>query len=474
MRRAAAAAALSTLFGLTLLAPPTGPAAARADVIYLKDGTKIEGEILRKEDAGWVIKTPDGKVTTVESRKVRSFEAKRGNGAEEGLQRLVSLRRSVESQTDIPKVLARYRKFVEQHVGTPVADEAAKDIAVWEERLAKGMVKLGDRWIDEAEQEAAAAKAAEQAVAARRLLLQGRTKDARAAIDSALAEYPQNAAALYLRGVALYRQQDVPAARKAFEAVLELVPDHAASLNNLGVILWSNKQMPAAINAYGQAMNADPGTRAILDNVAEALNGLPESQRDNDATEKVVLMFNAQDMALQGRMKKRGLFRWGSTWVKEDELEQLEAAEAKIEDRLDALEEEYQQAKERVGQIEQDIADTERSIRRIEASSYGRDQGTGRATRFAYPRLYYDLRRDLENLHDERGAEKEKLARLRKRAKIVQQEIAVPRYTGTQQIIGVEGAPGLPALTADELQPDPNAEPAPQPGAAPEAAVPQD
>lgn len=476
MRRAA----WLTVCGLTLVALSSAPRVAHADVIYLKDGTKLEGEIVEKTDAGWVIKSADGKITKVQSSKVRSFEAKRGNGGGEPMQRLVSLRRSVEGQTDIPRILARYRKFVEQHVGTPIADEAAKDIAMWEGRLAKGMVKRGDKWVDKAEQDAIAARGVEQAIAARRLLLQGRTKDALAAIDSALAEYPQNAAALYLRGVALFRQQEVPAARKAFDAVLDLVPDHGPSLNNLAVILWSNKQYPAAINHYGQAMNAAPGTRAILDNVAEALNALPESQRDNDATEKVVLMFNAQDMALQGRMKKRGLFRWGSTWVEKDDLEELQSQADEIEDKLDALEDEYQQVMERIEQIEQDITDTERSIRRIEASSYGRDRNTGRATRFAYPRLYYDLRRDLENLHDERGAEKEKLERLRKKARQVQQSIATPQYAGVQQIIGVEGAPGLPPITADDIQADPNAEPdeapdeAPPDRAEPEAAAPRD
>lgn len=468
MRRAAA---LLALCGMTFLAPP---GLALGDVIFLKDGTKVEGEIVEKTDAGWKIKSADGTVTTVERSKVRSFVAKRGGEGDEPAQRLASLRRSVEAQTDIPRILARYRKFVEQYVGTPIAEEAARDIATWEERLAKKMVKLGDRWVDQAEQEALLAKGTEQAIAARRLLLQGRLKDGLADIDSALAEYPQNAAALYLRGVALYRQDQAPAARKAFDAVLKLVPDHGPSLNNLAVILWSSKQLPGAINHYGQAMSASPGTRAILDNVAEALNGLPESQRDNDATEKVVLMFNAQDMALQARMKKRGLFRWGSTWVEQEELKELEAAEEEIEDKLDALEEDYQQVQERIEQIEQDITDTERSIRRIEASSYGRDRATGRATRYAYPRLYYDLKRDLENLHDERGSEKEKIERLRKKARQVQQDIAVPRYTGVQQIIGVEAAPGLPPLTAEDLEGDPNAIPDGGKPIQPEAAVPKD
>ena len=464
MRRAA----LLTLCGLTLLAPG-GPTSVRGDVIYLKDGTKVEGEIVRKTEAGWDVKGADGTVTTVPSGQVRSFEAKRGDARDEPADRLASLRRSAEGQSDIPKILERYRKFIEQYVGTPVAEEAKRDVQQWEERLAKGMVKLGDRWVSKEEQASLQAKGVEQALEARRLLLQGRVKDATAAIDAALADYPQNPAALYLRGVALYRQEQAAGARKAFEAVSKLSPNHAPTLNNLAVIHWASKQLPAALNFYGLAMNASPETRAILDNVAEALNDLPEAQRKNAATEKVVLMFNAQDMTLQARMKKRGMFRWGSTWVEERELEKLESEEEQIEDKLHVLEDEFEQVKERIDQIGRDIGDTERSIRRIEASSYGRDR-SGRPVRVAYPRLYYDLKRDLENLHDERGAEKLKLERLRKKARQVQQEVSVPRYTGVQQIIGVEGTPDLPPLTQSDLddaprpaEPAPEGEPGPEP-----------
>ena len=73
----------------------------------------------------------------------------------------------------------------------------------------------------------------------------------------------------------------------------------------------------------------------------------------------------------------------------------------------------------------------------------------------SYPRLYYDLKRDLEQLYGERERREGEGPRLRQEAKQVQQEISVPRYTGVQQIIGVEGAPDLPALTARRLPAEP-------------------
>lgn len=417
----------------------------RADVVYLNDGTRIEGEVVRKSDAGWVLKTPDGKVIDVEKSKVKSFQAKRGETVDESMQALASLRRSVESQTDIKKVLERYKKFVEQHIGTPAADEAARDIQTWQDRLDQGMVKVGDKWITKAEQDALAVKGMERAIHARMLLMQGRAKEAIVELDCALAENPANVAAEYLRALVYYRQDQKANARKSFEAVLQLAPNHGPSLNNLAVLMWEARQIPGAINEYGQAMTASPNARAILDNVAEALHALPQSHRDSAATKKVVLMFNAQDMSLQGRMKQRGMARWGSTWVEEKALKDLKAEEDKVEDKIDKLDDEFEDVQDRIEELDRDIADTERSIRRIEARSYARD-GAGRPVRLSYPRVYYELKHDLGQLVGERSEEKDKLSRLRKKAKEVQQQVTVPRFTGVQQVIGVEGAPDLPPL----------------------------
>src|SRR5262245_16931593 len=51
-----------------------------ADVIYLNDGTKLEGEV-RRTDTGYSVKAADGTVAAVDAGKVKSLEAKRAGSS---------------------------------------------------------------------------------------------------------------------------------------------------------------------------------------------------------------------------------------------------------------------------------------------------------------------------------------------------------------------------------------------------------
>src|SRR5688500_9267564 len=152
-------------------------ASLRADVIHLKDGSRLEGEIT-KTDAGWVVREPSGKITKVTSDRVRSIEAKRQVGPDDATQRLASLRRSTANLDDIQKILDRYHAFLQQHKGTPAADEARRDADEWEQRLREGREKFGDRWVTPEERESIRALSLVAAGDARRLMLQGRLRDA--------------------------------------------------------------------------------------------------------------------------------------------------------------------------------------------------------------------------------------------------------------------------------------------------------
>src|SRR5262245_13766342 len=85
---------------------------ALADVIILKDGSRVEGDVKRGE-GGYDVKGGDGKITHVGMNQVASIQLGKTAGPGAAKDRLASLKRSSESIDDINTILARYKAFIE-------------------------------------------------------------------------------------------------------------------------------------------------------------------------------------------------------------------------------------------------------------------------------------------------------------------------------------------------------------------------
>jgi Flp pilus assembly protein TadD len=436
--------------GIAVASLPT-----RGEIVRMKDGSTLEGSVKHTED-GYDVTVAGGKVIHIDADKVKSIDiGTKVPGAAEAEGRLNSLRRSVENSTDIKAVLEKYARFIEQNKDTAVGREAAQDVATWQDRLSRGLVKVGPNWVTPAERDVMLSKSLEISEQARGLMKEGRQRDAEALIQQVLDVDPNHPAALYLRGIILYRQDQLPQARKAFEAVSAKLKDHAPTFNNQAVILWKQNQQLQALNLYVQAMQAAPVSRDILNNVAEALNVLPQNMRGSTPAQKCFKLFTEQDTQLQDEMSKAGWYRWGSTWVDKSQLARLQEIDKQVQAKLSDMSAEFDETKKKVARIEEDIEDNNRRMRSIENSSYNRDPNTGRIYRTQLPRRYYDLEDDNKKLAADRAALAGKMDELRAAAKQAQQQIPTPRFTMVQHVIGIEGAPLLkpmkPALTAAEI-----------------------
>ncbi len=423
----------------------TGSIICSADVVTLNDGTRIEGKIKRSGD-DMVIVSPAGVETTVKADQVQSIEVARSGGVDTpaaASDKLNSLRHVAENLTDLNQIVARYHTFIDQNAGSPALDDASKDLAAWQDRLDRGMVKVGTRWVTTEQRDQLRDASMAQALQARDLLHQGKLKEGDALLQKAIADDPGNACALYLRGVALYQQGQFAEAKKCFEAVNTLAPNHGPTLNNLAVLLWKQKAFTASMNMYDQAMASAPGARDVLNNVAEALSALPEDQRDSAAAKKAALRFAEQDAALQKSAAESGWFRWGATWVTAKQLDDLKAAEAKIQDQLDVKKDEFNQTTTRIGQLDAEIDANRREMTRLDSSRYQVDQN-GNQIQYPLPPAYMQLQLDNQKLALDRQALATHLDDLRAQARRIQKDLPVPQFSGVQAIIGIEATP-LPA-----------------------------
>ena len=437
----------SALAACALAAALLPAARTAADVVILNDGTRIEGD-LERTDGGYNVTTAAGKTIKLSSSQIKSLEVKPQTSNDDAKRRLESLRKSAENMTDLKLIITRYNEYLTRFAGTDAADDALADLKVWEDRLARHMTKAAGKWVTPEELGAIQAEAQDSARQARDLIAQGKLREAGPLIDLALQQDPKNPSAIYLRGIVHFRQDQLGQARKVFDTVAQLVPDHGPTLNNLAVVLWRQEQYPGAIKFYAAAMLASASDERILSNVAEALNALPKELRESAQTRKLVGLFQERDEALRKKMEKRGLYRWGATWVNGEQLDRLQEAEREIEGKIKDLEAQFEDAEDKIRRIDDDVAETQRSLRRIEATSYTRDS-QGRMVRVAYPRIYYELQRDIQVLKRDRQDQVAQMDSLRREAKTIKQQLPVPRYTGTQRIIETEGTPLIP-LVAEE------------------------
>jgi tetratricopeptide (TPR) repeat protein len=426
------------------------------DVLILKDGTRLEGQVKRNA-SGWTVTTSDGKTVEVSADRVKSIEvgsSPQKGSPEQAMSNLQSLRRSVENVPEIRQVLERYRRFIEQNKDTPAAAEALKDVAVWEDRQMRGLVKLGGKWVTAQERTGMASQALAVAEQARALVQAGRMTDGDQLLQQALDADPQCAPALYLRGVVQHAQNQLPASRKTFEAVAALISDHGPTLNNLAAILWRQNAIMPALNHYDQAMVAAPVNKDILDNVAEALASVPEEQRKNVIAQRTFRRFAEQDKRLQELMAAQGWYRWGATWIDRAAMERLKEIETEVNAKIAAANTEVENAQRKVNTLEGEIASIERTLKQIEAQSLYRDS-EGRLVRVPYPPVYYELQNDHRKLSGDRSATLAKLTRLREDENKLRAQLPQPKFTGAHRVIGAEGTPMMvmPDETEASTQP---------------------
>ena len=166
---------------------------------------------------------------------------------------------------------------------------------------------------------------------------------------------------------------------------------------------------------------------------------------------QAVKLFAEQDAPFYRSGGDKGNVSLGRDLGHGQATEELKADEARVKQQLDALQQQFDALQQKLTQIDAEIG--QNTVRWI-ASPPRAFLWIATATRFScrYPLIFR-----LKRYNDSLTAQKQPLLQqqndLRKKAKDVQAQIPVPKFTGVQQIIGVEGTPMRD--TADAMQPRP-------------------
>lgn len=430
---------------LTFLAVLVVAGICRGDIVTLNDGSTVAGK-LQKYGDNWIVTKADGTRVTVKSDDVSGIEVSRGNAqnaAANAKADLQSLRGVADNQADLRAIIQRYQKFIDNPANATVRDDAAKDLAMWQDRLDRGLVKFAGQWITPQQRAQIRAQSDQKALQACDLLAHGQIHTAEPLLADALQADPTNVSALYLDGWRLAQENHIADARKRFEAVVALLPDNAPALNNLAVLAWRQKLLAPTAGLYNRAMLAAPQAKDILDNVAEMLEALPDNERASPNAKRTAELFAAQDALLQQAMNQNGWCRWGSTWVTGKQLDDLKAAQAKIQGQLDALQADFDQTRARISMNEAEIQANQTTMDRLAANCGTVTLPNGVQYQVPLPPEYGQLQARNGQLAGLDKALAQRLEDLRGQGKTVRAQLPVPLYTGVQNLIGVEGMPPI-------------------------------
>lgn len=413
---------------------------ALGDTLILNDGRRLEGDLKRDGD-NWIVTDAKGQTSHIPGSDVKSIEAaRRTSDADAAKQKLAFMRRFADTQADPAAVVAMYDEFLTQYPDSAQVSDARADLVVWRQRMDQHMTRIGAKWFSPTELAAWDEQATARLEQARGMVKDGRLKEALQVLDPVLADDPGNAGALYLKGVVLYRQDQIASARKCFEAVAAAVPDHAPTLNNLAVILWKQKQEVGAMGLLDRAMVALPANQRIVDNVAEVLNDVPRDAQNAAITKRLAARFQEQEPLVEQTLLAGGWYRWGSTWVTKEQYTRLREIEQQIRGELDQLARDYDASESLIQRMTDDIDANTRTMNRIEVDSVARDS-QGNLVRLPYPNSYYDMRRDIDRLTSRRRAEIERLDSLRQQAERVRAKLTVRPYSGILRIMEQDAMP---------------------------------
>ena len=198
--------------------------------------------------------------------------------------------------------------------------------------------------------------------------------------------------------------------------MLAVAPDSGAGLNNLAVILWRQNQPMGALQDYDRGIQAWPVRKAILDNVAEALAAVPADQQKNPITQKLQRRFAEQDAQLQMLMAQNGQYRWGATWVDQETLEKLKAAEKSMNDTLARINTDGTAAQTRITEIDRLTSTNNATMTQLQSSAFSRD-AEGHVVQLPLPPAFYTLQNENERMASERATLQTKIQTLTAEAK---------------------------------------------------------
>ncbi|WP_428939856.1 trypsin-like peptidase domain-containing protein [Fontivita pretiosa] len=309
--------------------------AARAETVSLKDGTVLEGSVIKFGET-YRVKTADGQTHTVKASEVRSItkgnattirSAAASQGSESGpaAVALASLSASFQyaksraDAVDAPVLaVVIWEKFIESNPPAAELERARAELDKWRRLQQENAEKINGRWVG-GEQRRQLLKEVEQLCREARQMMEAQTLQAVEKYEKALKLYPNNYEANFALGYFYLTRGAVGSsgrgnntyldrALRSLETAARLRPDSPETLSNLAIAYNFRQRYVESVQwAYKAAKIQD--TRPIVQNLVNSIAHAPRGlQTSNDKLKPII-----EEAVILAR--KHGIGLNGDSWL---------------------------------------------------------------------------------------------------------------------------------------------------------------
>jgi tetratricopeptide (TPR) repeat protein len=447
--------------------------AASADKILLQDGREVSGSLTRRGD-DIVIKQDDGTLLTVKAADVKRVTLTGAlTPAEKSEVEWTRIKATIAKSDDLPTILGLLTDFLRNYPDVPLAKSAKDMVGQYSGYQAQGFVKFRNRWLAAASRDAILNQSQTQARLALTLYRSGKLKEAAEAAKDSLKTDDQNTLGLSIAGLTSARAGQWVKAKEYFGKAVDLDATNVLAQNNVAIISFIQHREPEGLIHYKLALDAGPGNRLLLDNITEALAAY-RGGKDVPAYIDLVRAFTQAETQMAAFMAQRGLYRFGSTWVTQEQKDRLLAAITTIQQNMADLDASYQRASATLQSLDQqarraaanydgtlaDINSLDTSI--LQEQSRGFLDATLIAQRDALLADLNVINRRIQDIDAQRATAQADIKQMRVDAEILKKQMAaaeVNTYSGVQRMMEVGDADSPPPPAAVALPPKPAAVP---------------
>jgi len=317
--------------------------ATRADHIWLRDGREFDGTISR-QGGQMLIHVENGNTVTVTADQVQRVALTGTQSpAEKSESEWTRIKSTIARTDDLRTITGMLATFIKTYPDLKLTAAAQQMLDQYNQYATDGFIKFRNKWMAPDTRDAILHQAATQAKLALTLYRSGKLKEALDTALDALKTDEQNSTALATAGLATARLSKWVKAKDYFQKLAEVDPGDVLAQNNLAIVAYIQHRQPEGLLDYKKALDAAPANRLLLDNITEAL-GDYHGAKDVPAYTDLVRAFVQADARMADQMAQRGLYRFGSTWVTQEQKDRLLSGVLRLQQKMADLDAAYRQA----------------------------------------------------------------------------------------------------------------------------------